>query len=64
MQFQCQAIALFAKRDLSGNTRLKSDLRISRRNPFLERLRCVVSDVDDGLNQLLMSPRKSGIEMS
>ncbi|MCY1532680.1 hypothetical protein D9M68_679630 [compost metagenome] len=60
MQFQCQAIALLAKRDLPTHTGLENDLRLTRRDAFGQRLRRVVRDVEHGLDELLAVTAKLG----
>ena len=53
MQFQCQAITLLAKSDLTCNSRPENDLRIARRPALGQGLRRVVRNVQHCLEKLL-----------
>src|SRR5574343_348621 len=53
MQFQCQAPALLADRDLPGHAGAQHDLGVARRNARRQHLRRVLHDVEHHLDQLL-----------
>ena len=52
MQFQCQSAALLADRHLSRHARTQHDARVAGGNPFAERVRRVLHDVEQRLDQL------------
>ena len=60
MQFQCQAIALFAKSELAGHTGFENNLGVARSDALAERLRGVVGDVEHRLNELLFVATELG----
>src|SRR5574343_1561750 len=60
MQFQCQAITLFAKGHLTADAGPERDLRIALRHALCQRLCGVVRNVEHGLDQLFTVPPKLG----